>query len=265
MFHHLKSRHAALSRGHPVAKPTTASSSSSDTSGSTSTTQSTSKLLAELKNRSQAAILKHSSQQTEGTPARLIDERMYHSALEMRMRTNEKLSEMNKYANHLKSRLSETEQDLSVAYQLLSKIEGEFLATERQTESLLATCKFSPNTEEVPTMILRLSDRLASLQEATRKAKEAFRARVPQKIPLTWNGVAQSVRFVGEFDSWTLGVDLNASDLDSSVRSFEGSVSLLPGRYRCKFVVDGEWRIAPEGWEISQDEDGNLNNILTVE
>jgi hypothetical protein len=220
-------------------------------------------LLQELKARSQQAVLK---QQSAGTPnTRLIDERVYHSALEMRMKTNEKLSEMTKYANFLERRLRESEGDLAVAYDVLAKIEGEFMATERITESLLAVCKFSPNKEELPEMLMRLSDRLASLEEATRQAKDVFRARVPQRVPLTWNGVAQSVTFVGEFDEWTKGVELNASDLDSSVRSFEGSVSLLPGRYKCKFMVDGEWRIAPEGWEISQDEDGNTNNILIVE
>jgi hypothetical protein len=107
------------------------------------------------------------------------------------------------------------------------------------------------------------------------------------------------VRLVGDFDDWTHGVELSASDVDydSSMRSFEGTVPLLPvsqpclcqglgrqtprppwpshssgsalvrcdqamlktctfccaassqGKYRVKFMVDGEWRLAPE-WQV---------------
>ena len=46
----------------------------------------------------------------------------------------------------------------------------------------------------------------------------------------------------------TTGVELSVSemDYDGSLRTFESTVSLLPGTYRVKFLVDGQWRLAPE-------------------
>lgn len=37
----------------------------------------------------------------------------------------------------------------------------------------------------------------------------------------------------------------------------------LQGRYRVKFMVDGEWRLAPD-WPMEANEEGETNNILEV-
>ena len=66
--------------------------------------------------------------------------------------------------------------------------------------------------------------------QAIHRSRDTFRARVPQRVPVTWVGVASEVRLVGDFDDWTHGVELSASemDYDSSMRSLEGVIPLLP-------------------------------------
>ena len=54
------------------------------------------------------------------------------------------------------------------------------------------------------------------------------------QVPVTWVGTASEVKLVGDFDSWTRGVDLSAPDVDSDsvLRTFEGTLLLLPVRAR---------------------------------
>jgi len=42
-----------------------------------------------------------------------------------------------------------------------------------------------------------------------------------------------------------------------------GHLKLLPGRYRYKFVVDGEWLIRPDAMH-EVDQEGNINNVAVV-
>lgn len=102
------------------------------------------------------------------------------------------------------------------------------------------------------------------------RTRETFGVRVPQRVPITWVGVASEVRadklqhdvsvpdglnqlsgragngmerhidclcfaqvrLVGDFDAWTRGCELSASeiDYDNSIRTFEAVVPLLPVR-----------------------------------
>jgi hypothetical protein len=38
----------------------------------------------------------------------------------------------------------------------------------------------------------------------------------------------------------------------------------MQGKYRVKFMVDGEWRLAPD-WPMEKDSVGETNNVLSVE
>lgn len=44
---------------------------------------------------------------------------------------------------------------------------------------------------------------------------------------------------------------------------FEGTLLLRPGKYRVKFMVDDEWRLAAD-WPTEMDEEGNEVCLLTV-
>ncbi len=71
---------------------------------------------------------------------------------------------------------------------------------------------------------------------------------------------------MGTFDGWTRGCDLSAEDVttDSVFSCFTTELLLLPGTYRIKLLVDGEWRLG-SCWPTDNDEEGNTVNVLVVE
>lgn len=62
----------------------------------------------------------------------------------------------------------------------------------------------------------------------------------------------------GSFDNWT-----NRQALQRSGKDFTIVKLLPPGVYQYKFIVDGEWKYAPEQ-PAMYDEIGNVNNVLEV-
>lgn len=87
-----------------------------------------------------------------------------------------------------------------------------------------------------------------------------------RKVPINYVGFAQSVYFKGTFDGWGTGLRLACQDMGNNViNEFTGELYVLPGRYEVKFWVDGQWRLAGEGWETVKDEGTGLeNNVLEV-
>lgn len=95
--------------------------------------------------------------------------------------------------------------------------------------------------------------------------REEFGKRVVRKVPVEWIGVASEVKIMGDFDDWTRGEDLSAEDVasDSVYSRFEGVLTLRPGTYKVKFLVDQEWRLAAD-WPTGKDQHGNDVCLLTV-
>ena len=120
---------------------------------------------------------------------------------------------------------------------------------------------------------------------------------VPREVPISWYGVASEVRLMGSFDNWSRGFDLSTEEITDSVfTTFRATVPLVPvrilsfcrcrmslgllsigleyqtnakscvslqGTYLVKFLVDGEWRLAPE-WPSETSSTGDTNNVLSV-
>lgn len=194
-------------------------------------------MLAEMRARTSSAMAQHRIEAAPGMEQpRLIDEKMYQASLETRKKQSEKLSESNAYIGFLEARLAECYDDLMLANNFMKTVSMEFGATSRMSESLNSTLKFGVDKEEAAGKLLKLSDRLALLEKAVQTSREEFGVRVPQEVPIRWVGVANEVRLQGDFDDWTRGIELNVSeiDVDGSLRSFEGTVRLLPGKYRVK-------------------------------
>ena len=126
---------------------------------------------------------------------------------------------------------------------------------------------------------------------------EQLQSHVPREVPISWHGVASEVRLMGSFDNWSRGVDLSAEEINDSVfTTFRATVPLVPvrtlsfcryrlclgsvriglecqvnaksciclqGTYLVKFLVDGEWRLAPD-WPSDTSSAGDTNNILSL-
>ncbi len=73
---------------------------------------------------------------------------------------------------------------------------------------------------------------------------------------------ARNIAVAGEFNQWK--PDAGRMDLDESTRLWTCILPVMPGRYRYRLVVDGQWTNDPANREIEQNDYGDFNNILTV-
>lgn len=98
------------------------------------------------------------------------------------------------------------------------------------------------------------------------RATKAIRAQIPpQRVEVTFSldrlG-AQEVCLSGDFNQWS----------PTALRMIRQGVSdrwskrltLPPGRYQYKFVVDGEWVHDPEATENVCNHHGSLNSVMEV-
>jgi hypothetical protein len=72
---------------------------------------------------------------------------------------------------------------------------------------------------------------------------------------------ARKVSVCGEFNDWE--PDATSMQLGKDGR-WEAAFALQPGRYRYKFVVDGEWLHDPNAQENEPNEHGSLNSVLQI-
>ncbi|XP_035543869.1 SNF1-related protein kinase regulatory subunit beta-2-like isoform X2 [Juglans regia] len=84
-----------------------------------------------------------------------------------------------------------------------------------------------------------------------------------QGIPtmITWSYDGKEVAVEGSWDNWRTRIHLQRSGKDFII------MKVLPsGVYQYRFVVDGQWRYAPDlPWAQAQDEAGNAYNVLDLQ
>ena len=72
---------------------------------------------------------------------------------------------------------------------------------------------------------------------------------------------AKEAILVGDFNSWDLKKHTMKKD---NKGSWAKIVTLAPGRYEYKFLVDGQWQNDPNNDQMVANSFGTQNNILTV-
>jgi len=78
-------------------------------------------------------------------------------------------------------------------------------------------------------------------------------------VTIRWRGEAGDVKLAGEFNNWVPEATKKQED-----GSWSRVLSLAPGKYMYKFVVDEEWRVNSDLPSLV-DKDGNTNNVVEVE
>ena len=71
-----------------------------------------------------------------------------------------------------------------------------------------------------------------------------------------------TVGVAGSFNDWDPGV--TPMKYDPEERVYRGSVTLEPGEYEYKFVVDGEWFLDESNPNFYPNDFGTLNSVLTT-
>jgi len=91
-------------------------------------------------------------------------------------------------------------------------------------------------------------------QNSTNPKKK--RVRFALKAP-----AAEQVTLAGDFNGW----DPEARPMNRSKTGlWSTTVSLAPGEYQYRFVVDGEWQNDPHCEETVTNEFGGVNNVCVV-
>ena len=78
------------------------------------------------------------------------------------------------------------------------------------------------------------------------------------EVTIRWRGEAREVKLAGEFNNW------EPETITREGESWVRVLSLAPGQYAYKFVVDGEWRVCGD-LPSARDQEGNTNNVIQVE
>jgi len=73
---------------------------------------------------------------------------------------------------------------------------------------------------------------------------------------------AKEVYVVGDFNNWEITPPFKLDTKDS--RGWEKQLTLAPGKYRYKFVVDGQWVTDPKNDQIESNPFGGADSVLTI-
>ena len=92
----------------------------------------------------------------------------------------------------------------------------------------------------------------ASKRNSTPKRKIRFTIIAPE---------ASNVTVAGDFNAW----DATCHSLKKKTNGkWEKTLSLPPGAYEYKFIVDGHWRLDPDNDQACDNGFGTRNNVLVV-
>jgi 1,4-alpha-glucan branching enzyme len=86
--------------------------------------------------------------------------------------------------------------------------------------------------------------------------------REPQPVTFTFNQPqAQSVAVAGTFNDW----DPKRTPMRKDAKgNWHTTVTLMPGRYEYRFVVEGQWISDPHAKESVQNPLGSTNSVCSV-
>lgn len=84
-----------------------------------------------------------------------------------------------------------------------------------------------------------------------------------RELKLTYfSPTARSVAVAGDFNEWVAVQENRMISNENGLWS--QTIRLQPGKYRYKFVVDGQWIIDPNNPSTELDEAGNINSLLVI-
>lgn len=167
----------------------------------------------------------------------------------------------------LNERLREARRDCTTASRLaaqrgvaLGKAHEELLSATHEAAALAELAASTVPGSALAEQALLLVTRLAT-------AAAAVDAQAPRPVCVTWTGVAHSAVLRGTFDSWGDGVALaaeaddEASEMNSSAKSWRATLWLPPGDYAVKVLINGRTWAHLDNVPLHSDGD---NGVLAV-
>ncbi|KAM7267613.1 hypothetical protein ACFE04_009779 [Oxalis oulophora] len=174
-----------------------------------------------------------------------------------------KLSEANQQNRYFKRQMHAKEDELVNFKTELAILEQEIEALVGLTEEIIYT-GIPEGSRKINGKYIQshLLSRLKAVHEKLKENINDVTAAQPKTVSLFWIGMAESVQVKGSFDGWNEGEHLSP-EYDGSLTKFSTTLTLRPGRYEIKFLVDGEWLLSAEYPTVGE---GLVeNNLLIVE
>ncbi len=94
----------------------------------------------------------------------------------------------------------------------------------------------------------------------------SFEADAPREVVVHFrDAAANDVRIAGDFNGWVPDKGVRSLiESEGRTRVWTKILQLPPGRYRYRYVVDGEWREDPDNPDVVADAPGGRNSVLVV-
>jgi len=194
-----------------------------------------------------------------------VDARMYEQVEKSRARISRRLQEAER-ANEFLREVAEARQDETTqAAELLREASQEISSAMRLARRTTDAVRFGVDRRDMLQSVHTLMERLEVLNDVMARGAAAADNMRAREIPVSWESPASEVKVMGSFDEWSSGVELAPDFIEDSVMTrFTGTLKLRPGKYHVKFLIDGEWRLAPD-WPMEQDAGGNDCNVVVVD
>ncbi|NQU73682.1 MAG: AAA family ATPase [Candidatus Omnitrophica bacterium] len=126
--------------------------------------------------------------------------------------------------------------------------------------------KFSTGAQDYSDLsheVLRESKKL-HLEDFYKEAESMIsRAKQFSRTFMFNSQTAKEVYLVGDFNNWSINESTRLTPKEKGI--WERTVNLQPGRYRYKFVIDGQWMQDPQNDQIESNPFGGVDSILTVD
>ena len=130
----------------------------------------------------------------------------------------------------------------------------ELLRAEGALEFEKAIAEVSQMSPATPTAIITVTQVETPAETTTSTLKEAvFSVNAP---------TAKEVYLVGDFNHWKINDDNRLSRLDDG--KWEKKIGIPPGRYKYKFVVDGQWTLDSHNSEREANAFGTFDSIIKL-
>lgn len=191
--------------------------------------------------------------------------RVYEQLLELRQKMATRLSETNRHARFLEGELSRRDMQVKTAQARVLRVSTDCAQLSKVVNQVAQEVKYSVDKDAMARKLDVVAARLETLEKLLAADIDGLESMSLQTVPISWFGVAESIKLMGSFDNWTAGFELSPEDYTySGDQTFSVEAQLLPGSYEVKFLVDGEWRIS-DIWPMTSDDWMTANNVLHVE
>lgn len=136
----------------------------------------------------------------------------------------------------------------------------EFLRSDSVAE-FEKTMASTPTIEEAPTAKPQTAMHTGSIETAKERA-EALNAALREVKFMVNAPNAKDIYIVGDFNHWKISDENKLSRISDG--KWEKKIGLQPGRYKYKFVIDGEWILDAENAEREANAFGTFDSVVKL-